>query len=72
MTTDAQLLRRYAETGSQEAFAELVQRHLAFVYAAALRQVGGSSLRAEDIAPRLEAATKGWRDAQSLWQALGV
>jgi RNA polymerase sigma factor (sigma-70 family) len=49
MDTDAELLRRYAETGSQEAFAELVRRHLAFVYAAALRQVGGSVHRAEDV-----------------------
>ena len=49
MITDAELLRRYVGTRSQEAFAELVQRHLAFVYAAALRQVGGSSHRAEDI-----------------------
>ena len=49
MDTDAELLRRYTDTGSQEAFAELVRRHLAFVYAAALRQVGGSAHRAEDV-----------------------
>jgi RNA polymerase sigma factor (sigma-70 family) len=49
MTSDAELLRRYAETRSEEAFTELVQRHLAFVYAAALRQVGGSVHRAEDV-----------------------
>jgi DNA-directed RNA polymerase specialized sigma24 family protein len=49
MDTDAELLRRYTDTGSQEAFAELVQRHLTFVYAAALRQVGGSAHRAEDV-----------------------
>jgi RNA polymerase sigma factor (sigma-70 family) len=49
MMTDAELLRRYAETGSQEAFAELVHRHLTFVYAAALRQMDGSSHRAEDV-----------------------
>src|SRR6266545_4834652 len=37
--TDAQLLREYAENGSEPAFAELVARHAGMVYAAALRQV---------------------------------
>jgi len=37
--TDAQLLREYAENGSEAAFAELVARHAGMVYAAALRQV---------------------------------
>lgn len=31
MTEDAESLRRYAEEGSEEAFAELVQRHLGLV-----------------------------------------
>src|SRR6266516_2960707 len=36
---DLELLRRYRETGSEEAFRELVDRHLGMVYAVALRQV---------------------------------
>src|SRR6267378_3517205 len=36
---DLELLRRYRETRSEEAFRELVDRHLGMVYAVALRQV---------------------------------
>src|SRR5688500_1158652 len=36
---DARLLQDYVETGSQEAFGQLVNRHINFVYAAALRNV---------------------------------
>ena len=39
---DFALLRDYAQTGSEEAFRELVARHLATVYSAARRQVGDS------------------------------
>ncbi|MDB6064475.1 MAG: polymerase, sigma-24 subunit, subfamily [Pedosphaera sp.] len=49
MLDDGQLLARYVNDGSQEAFAELVKRHLNFVYSAALRQVRASQL-AEDVA----------------------
>jgi RNA polymerase sigma factor (sigma-70 family) len=49
MSADSDLLRRYAEEGSEDAFAELVRRHLDLVYAAALRQVGDPH-RAEDVA----------------------
>src|SRR5688500_13251910 len=49
MTTDAQLLRDYAATGSQPAFAELVRRHIHLVHAAALRQANGDPHRADDI-----------------------
>ncbi len=50
MTDDTELLRRYADERSEEAFAELVRRHLGLVYHAALRQCGGDRHRAEDVA----------------------
>jgi len=50
MTTDSELLRRYAETKSEAAFAELVQRHVNLVYSAALRQVNGDAHLAQDVA----------------------
>src|SRR5437899_186576 len=42
--SDAQLLREYAERGSEPAFREIVARHTGLVYAAALRQVESSAL----------------------------
>src|SRR4051812_4734580 len=45
---DQELLRGYAQTGSQEAFAELVKAHVDMVYSASLRQVGHVDL-AEDV-----------------------
>ena len=48
MTPDAQLLRDYAEAKSEDAFTELVRRHLNLVYSAALRQVHAPQL-AEEI-----------------------
>src|SRR4051812_32838914 len=50
MIQDCELLRRYTEDGSQEAFTELVRRHLDVVYSAACRQVGGDVHKAQDIA----------------------
>jgi len=49
MITDGELLRRYAETNSESAFTELVERHLALVYSAALRQVNGDAHLAQDV-----------------------
>jgi len=49
MTEDAQLLRRFAEEGAQDAFAELVRRQVNLVYSAALRQVGGDAHLAADV-----------------------
>lgn len=50
MTPDSELLRLYAQTDSENAFAELVRRHLDLVYSAALRQVGGDTTLAQDVA----------------------
>jgi DNA-directed RNA polymerase specialized sigma24 family protein len=49
-TDDPELLRRYAEEKSEAAFAELVRRHLPFVYAGAHRRVGGDPHLAETAA----------------------
>jgi RNA polymerase sigma factor (sigma-70 family) len=49
MNDDAALLRRYLDEHSQQAFTELVQRHIGLVYHAALRQCGGASRQAEEI-----------------------
>src|SRR6187549_1570496 len=50
MDDDSQLLRRYATTRDEAAFAELVSRRLALVYHAALRRVNGDTTLAEDVA----------------------
>ena len=49
MTSDLDLLRQFARENSQDAFAEIVRRHLNLVYSAARRQVRSPQL-AEDIA----------------------
>src|SRR5688572_2669812 len=47
--TDLELLARYTRQHADEAFAELVKRHLGLVYSAALRQVRSPQL-AEEVA----------------------
>lgn len=49
MTDCGQLLRRYVEEGSEEAFDELVRKHINLVYSTALRQVGGDAHFAQDV-----------------------
>jgi RNA polymerase sigma factor (sigma-70 family) len=49
MTSDLDLLRQFARENSQDAFSEIVRRHLNLVYSAALRQVRSPQL-AEEIA----------------------
>ncbi len=56
MPDDAALLRRYAADHAEDAFAELVRRHLDGVYSAALRRVGGDVHLAEDVAQQVFAA----------------
>jgi RNA polymerase sigma factor (sigma-70 family) len=45
--SDAQLLREYAQKGTESAFAEIVNRHTNLVYSCALRQVGSPDIAAE-------------------------
>src|SRR4030095_11700204 len=45
--TDIELLRRYSEHGSEEAFAALVQRHVHLVYSTARRQVPDATMAQE-------------------------
>src|SRR5437762_119535 len=45
--TDLELLRRYTRQQAEDAFAELVRRHLGLVYSAALRQVRSPQLAEE-------------------------
>lgn len=49
MTTDRELLRSYAHRNSQEAFTELVRRHVNLVYGTALRQLCGNATLAGDV-----------------------
>ncbi len=47
--TDSALLHGYATTRDEDAFAELVQRHLPMVYSAAARRLGDAAPAAEDV-----------------------
>ena len=49
MINDADLLCRYVKDQAEDAFRELVERHLNFVYSAALRQVNGDAHLARDV-----------------------
>ena len=55
MATDHELLEHYTARGDDSAFAEVVNRHLPHVFAAALRQTRDHSL-AEDVAQVVEGA----------------
>ena len=50
MLDDRQLLRRYADDGSEAAFGELVARYVNLVYSVALRRTGGDNHLAQDVA----------------------
>jgi RNA polymerase sigma factor (sigma-70 family) len=49
MADDGALIREYSQSGSEEAFAELVSRHLDLVYSTALRSLRGDEHLARDI-----------------------
>jgi len=49
MKTDRELLICYVEEESEDAFTEIVRRHLDLVYSAALRQLCGDTSLAEDV-----------------------
>src|SRR5882724_6687318 len=49
LNTDHDLLGTYATTRSELAFAGLVERYVALVYSAALRQLGGDAHLAQDV-----------------------
>ncbi len=67
--TDLQLLARYARDRAEDAFAELVRRHLGLVHSAALRQVGSPQL-AEEVAQSV--FTDLARNAAKLRPGVGV
>jgi RNA polymerase sigma factor (sigma-70 family) len=50
MIDDTELLQRYARARDEQAFGELVRRHLSFVYRTAARQLDGDEHRAQDVA----------------------
>ena len=49
MNEDALLLRRFVEDHAEDAFTEIVRRHLTMVYGTALRRVGGDAHLAQDV-----------------------
>lgn len=49
MDDDAELLRDYAATRSERAFARLVERHIDLVYSTALRRMSGDPHRAAEV-----------------------
>jgi len=57
MSDDGALLRDYAHSGSEAALAQLVERHLDFVYSTALRVVRGDEFLAEDVSQSAVIAT---------------
>jgi RNA polymerase sigma factor (sigma-70 family) len=78
MVLDNELLQKYVKEGSNAAFTELVQRHLALVYSTALRQLGGDAHLAQDVAQTVftalarKAGSLSDRTALAGWLYLGT
>jgi hypothetical protein len=53
MVEDTELLRRYVEHDSEEAFAEFIQRHAALFYFGAPRRTAGDSGIAAEVSPNV-------------------
>ena len=53
MKSDVELLRDYAENGTEAAFTDLVARHIPLVYSTALRLVNGDTHLAQDVTQRV-------------------
>jgi RNA polymerase sigma factor (sigma-70 family) len=53
MLDEAEWLRSYAQRGNEQAFAELVKRHLNLVYSTAVRLVHGDAHLAQDVAQQV-------------------
>jgi RNA polymerase sigma factor (sigma-70 family) len=53
MNTDAEMLQRYVSDHSEDAFADIITRHVNLVYSAALRSTNGDKHRAEDVAQQV-------------------
>jgi RNA polymerase sigma factor (sigma-70 family) len=63
MKTDIDLLRNYVEDASEEAFAEIVRRHVDLVFGVALRQLGGNAALAQDVTQAVFTALAAKADA---------
>ena len=64
MSDEASLLRQYARSRDEAAFAQVVGRHFDGVYSSALRRLGGDTHLAKDVAQEVFAALA--RDAAGL------
>src|SRR5438067_4011050 len=53
MRADAELLGEYAGSGSEDAFSELVRRHVDFVHSVAMRRSGGDTHLAKDVTQKV-------------------